>query len=365
MKRLSALILFTLVLLTSLRPALADDNFSVTAEGVCVMDADTGKVIISRNLNTEFPPASCTKVMTAILTLERAKLSDVFTVSRYAASMPASKVYLRPGDRVTVQALLYSLLLKSANDSAVVLAEGIAGSEPAFAKLMTEKAHEIGAVDTNFRNASGLPISDHYTTPYDLALMLRYAMHNPTFMQIACTKYATLNMGRRDKMLLKNHNRMLWYYEGAGAGKTGYTLAARQCYVGEADCSNTRLIVAILHGADLWGDTKKLLDKGFELAMKNQTLALGDTPDAGRIIRASYRVRERVRHRGRRIVSTRVYRVRRGDTLSSIARRYGMSAGKLARLNGLSLKSKIRPGRRLKVDRIRYVRHKRGRRHRT
>ncbi len=292
-------------------------------------------------------------------------MTDVFTVSRHAASMPASKVYLRPGDRVTVQALLYSLLLKSANDSAVVLAEGIAGSEPAFAKLMTEKAHQIGALDTNFSDASGLPIKDHYTTPYDLALILRYAMHDPAFMQIACTKYATLNMGRRDKMLLKNHNKMLWYYEGAGAGKTGYTLAARQCYVGEANCSNTRLIVAILHGADLWGDTKKLLDKGFELAMKNQTLALGDTPESGRIIKASYRVPVRVRHRSRRAVSGKVYRVRRGDTLSGIARKYGMSASRLAKLNGLSVRSKIRPGLRLKVQGVHYGKHRRRKRRRT
>lgn len=299
MRRLAAVFL-ALALGFLVQPVLkasAEGDFSVTAKGVCVMDADTGKVIISKNMNMKLPPASCTKVMTAIVALERTKPGEMFRVSAHAASMSPSKVYLRPGDEITVEALLYSMLLKSANDSACAIAEGVAGSEDAFAKLMTDKAHQIGAVDTNFRDASGLPCPDHYTTAYDLALMFRYALTDPRFVQISSTKFATLNMGEKERMLLKNHNKLLWCYQGAGAGKTGWTSIAQQCYVGEASCGNQRLIVAFMHGADIWGDARRLLDKGFQLSMAGQTLAMGDTGDDDSFIRrVSYKVRVPVRH---------------------------------------------------------------------
>jgi len=289
---------FLLASLTAITTFAEDDDFNVSAKAAVVMDAETGKVIISRNMDMKLQPASTTKVMTAIVAMERTKPTDVFRVSKYATTMSPSKVYLRPGDEVTVEALLYSMLLKSANDSAAAVAEGVGGSEAAFAKLMTEKAHEIGALNSNFKNASGLPADDHYTTAYDLALILRYAMRSERFMTISSTKFATLNMGEKDRMLLKNHNKLLWFYDGAGAGKTGYTVAARHCYVGEAFCSNTRLIVAVLKSQNLWGDTKKLLDKGFELAMTGQTLAMADTAnDEPAIRKASYKVKKRVVHR--------------------------------------------------------------------
>src|SRR5512143_4347276 len=296
----TATLLLAIVLAAGAQRAYADDEqqLDVSAKAVVVMDASTGQVIISRNKDMQLPPASTTKVMTAIVALDKAKLTDTFKVSRAASAKSPSKVYLRPGDEITVEALLYSLLLTSANDSAAALAEGVAGSEDAFARMMTEKAHEIGALHTNFRNASGLPSDDHYTTAYDLALILRYALQDERFNQISTTKFATLNMGQKERMLLKNHNKLLWFYDGAGAGKTGYTVAARHCYVGEAFCSNTRLIVALLKSQDLWGDTKKLLDKGFELAMTGQTLAMADTTNDEPVIRkASYKVKKRVVHR--------------------------------------------------------------------
>ena len=282
--------------------AYADDEqqLDISAKAAVVMDASTGQVIISRNKDMELPPASTTKVMTAIVALDKAKLTDTFKVSRAAAAKSPSKVYLRPGDEITVEALLYSLLLKSANDSAAALAEGVAGSEDAFARMMTEKARSIGALHTNFRNASGLPSDDHYTTAYDLALILRYALQDERFNQISTTKFATLNMGQKERMLLKNHNKLLWFYDGAGAGKTGYTIAARHCYVGEANCSNTKLIVALLRSGDCWGDSKKLLDKGFELAMNGKTLAMADSPDEPVIKKASYKVRTKAHGRHHR-----------------------------------------------------------------
>src|SRR5512143_1118501 len=303
----AAVIFSAIILAAGLRCASADDEqkLDISAKAVVVMDAATGQVIISRNKDMELPPASTTKVMTAIVALDKAKLTDTFKVSRAAAAKSPSKVYLRPGDEITVEALLYSLLLKSANDSAAALAEGVGGSEEAFARMMTDKAHEIGATHTNFRNASGLPSDDHFTTAYDLALILRYAMQDERFNQISTTKFATLNMGQKERMLLKNHNKLLWFYDGAGAGKTGYTIAARHCYVGEANCSNTKLIVAVLRSNDCWGDTRRLLDKGFELAMTGQTLALADTNDEPVVRKASYKVKRKAasrhhRHKKRR-----------------------------------------------------------------
>jgi len=281
----------------------ADDGdvFNVSAKAAVVMDAATGQVILSKNRDLALPPASTTKVMTAIVALEKARLDDSYKVSKAASTTAPSKVYLKPGDEITVEALLYALLLKSANDSAVAIAEGVAGSEAGFARLMTEKAREIGAKNTNFMNASGLPADDHYSTAYDLALIMRYALNDPRFVEISSTKFATLNMGEKDKMLLKNHNRLLWYYDGAGAGKTGYTVAARHCYVGEANCSNVRLIVAMLGSNSMWTDTKKLLDKGFELAMTGQTLALADTNDPPIMKKATYHRSKKARgHRHKR-----------------------------------------------------------------
>lgn len=296
MRKLVAALLMTLVVSYG-SAARADEDLSVSAKGIVVMDADTGKIIISKNKDLKLQPASTTKVMTALLAMEKTKPTDVVKVSKNATTMSPSKVYLRQGDEVTVEALLYSLLLKSANDSACALAEGVAGSEPAFAKMMTDEAHRLGALNTNFSNASGLPAENHYTTAADLALILRAAMQNERFMAISSTKFATLNMGEKERMLLKNHNKLLWFYDGAGAGKTGYTVAARHCYVGEANCRNTRLIVAVLHSGDLWGDVKKCLDKGFELAITGQTLAMGDTEEGDTYIkRASYKVSKKAHH---------------------------------------------------------------------
>jgi len=292
--------MFALMLLAFAAPSFAEDEIDISAKGVVVMDADTGQVLISRNMDLMLPPASTTKVMTAMLALGKADMTDTFKVSRRAAGMSPSRVNLRAGDEITEEALLYSVLLKSANDASAALAEGIAGSESLFASMMTEKAKELGALNTNFLNSSGLPEEGHYSTAYDMALIFRAAMQDPRFMDIATTKFATLNMGRKEKMLLRNHNRLLWCYEGAGPGKTGYTIAARHCYVGEANCANTRLIVAIMRSYDPWNDVRKLLDKGFELAMSGRTIALEDTNDQPVFKKASYTKRSRHHRKSRK-----------------------------------------------------------------
>ena len=229
-------------------------------------------MLYQKDADLRLPPASTTKIVTAILTLESGRgLKDLLTVSKAATRVPASKLYLRPGQTLTIEDLLYGILLSSANDASVVLAEGIGGSVENFAELMTKKAHEIGAVNSHFTNPHGLTATDHYSTARDLALLFRYAMKNPTFREIVQTKISSVSSNTvvRKKTVarrisVRNHNRLLWNFDGALGGKTGYTLAAQKCFVGAVQRNGATIIVAILGSRDQWGDTRKLLEYGFD-----------------------------------------------------------------------------------------------------
>ena len=236
------------------------------------MDAATGKILYQKEADLRLPPASTTKVATAILTLESGrKLSQTLTVSKEATRVPASKLYLRPGQSITIEELLYGIMLASANDASMVLAEGIAGSVDRFTELMTKKAHQIGATNTHFSNPHGLTAPDHYSTARDLAILFRYAMKNVTFRDIIQTKFSSVSTTAlvRKKVVprrisVRNHNRLLWGYDGALGGKTGYTQAAQKCFVGAVQRNGSTLIIAILGARDQWGDTKRLLEYGFD-----------------------------------------------------------------------------------------------------
>ncbi|MBM4261569.1 MAG: D-alanyl-D-alanine carboxypeptidase [Deltaproteobacteria bacterium] len=244
----------------------------LTARAAVLMDATTGKILYQKDGDVQLPPASTTKVMTAIIALESGrKFSETLTVSKEATRVPAMKLYLRPGQTITVEDALYAALLSSANDASNVLAEGIAGSVERFGQLMTKKARALGAPNTNFTNPHGLTAPDHYSSARDLALMFRYAMRNPAFREIVQTKISSVNSSTviRKKVVprrisLRNHNRLLWNFEGAIGGKTGYTAAALKCFVGAVQRNGTTLIVSILGATDQWGDTKQLLEYGFE-----------------------------------------------------------------------------------------------------
>jgi D-alanyl-D-alanine carboxypeptidase len=206
------------------------------------------------------------------LTLESGhKLSELLTVSKAATRVPASKLYLRPGQKLTIEDLLYSVMLSSANDASNVLAEGIGGSVEQFAELMTKKAHLIGATNTHFTNPHGLTAPDHYSTARDLVTIFQYAMKNPIFRTIVQTKISAVNSSTtvRKKVVprrisVRNHNRLLWNFEGAIGGKTGYTHAAQKCFVGAVQRNGATLLIAILGSRNLWGDTRQLLEYGFD-----------------------------------------------------------------------------------------------------
>jgi serine-type D-Ala-D-Ala carboxypeptidase (penicillin-binding protein 5/6) len=253
-----------LLLLTwnvDLLPAFADPTPSAVA--ALVMDAETGEVLFEKNPHLPLPMASTTKVMTALLGVERLRPHELVEVSAYAASMAPSKIYLKPGELIRVDDLLQAILLKSANDASAALAEKISGSEAAFARVMTRRARELGALNTQFENASGLPADGHYSTAHDLAILLRYAMQRPDFAEIMQMKTASVESAAGRMWNIRNHNRLLWTFPGALGGKTGWTRASRHCYVGMVESGGRTLIVSVLASSRLWDDIQELLQYGF------------------------------------------------------------------------------------------------------
>jgi D-alanyl-D-alanine carboxypeptidase (penicillin-binding protein 5/6) len=242
-------------------PASADP--STSAQAALLLDADTGEVLFEKNPHLQLPMASTTKVMTALLGVERLRPHELVQVSAYAASMAPSKIHLRPGELIRVDDLLQAILLKSANDASAALAEKVSGSEAAFARLMTRRARDLGAVNTHFENASGLPADGHYSTAYDLAIILRYAMQRTDFAEIMQMKTASVESVAGRMWNLRNHNRLLWTFPGALGGKTGWTRASRHCYVGMVQSGERTLIVSVLASTRLWDDIQELLLFGF------------------------------------------------------------------------------------------------------
>jgi len=246
---------------------------AVSAEGAVLLDAATGKVLFGKNENQQFYPASITKVMTALVVLERCNLNDVVTFSATATSnleSGAVSLNISEGDKLTVEQCLYGLLLKSANEIGNGLAEHVAGSVSAFADLMNAKARELGCRNTNFKNPHGLNDTEHKTTPYDMALIMRAALQNDTFRKIdstisykfPATKKAeerTITMGH--KMMYSSDSR---YYAGIIGGKTGYTSKAGNTLVTGVEKDGVRLVAVVMKSKNThYADTKAMLDYGF------------------------------------------------------------------------------------------------------
>jgi serine-type D-Ala-D-Ala carboxypeptidase (penicillin-binding protein 5/6) len=258
---LSALLLVMSSVCCLVPTAFADPNPSAVA--AIIMDAASGDVLYEKNAHLPLPMASTTKVMTALLGVERLRPHEVVQVSGYAASMSPSKIYLKPGDVIRADDLLQAILLKSANDASVALAEKISGSEEAFARLMTRRARELGAQNTHYENASGLPADDHYSSAYDLAVILRYAMQRLDLAEIMQMKTASIESMAGRAWTVRNHNRLLWTFPGALGGKTGWTRASQHCYVGMVEQGGRALIVSVLASSRLWNDVNELLTFGF------------------------------------------------------------------------------------------------------
>ncbi|MDT3698651.1 MAG: D-alanyl-D-alanine carboxypeptidase family protein [Thermincola sp.] len=245
-------------------PARAEPN--VVGRAAVLIDSKSGKILYTKNANEQLPPASTTKILTALIALENCNLTDIVTAGTEATLVEPSAIGLKEGEKISVENHLWGLLLKSANDSAVALAEHISGSGSAFAELMNSRARALGATNSNFVNPNGLPDPNHYSTAHDLALIARRAMVIPEFRNIVSTKVKTIPRDDDDAIKwLQNHNKLLWQYDGAIGIKTGYTREAKQCLVASAEKDGQELIAVVLgsEGNNIWSDAKTLLDYGF------------------------------------------------------------------------------------------------------
>ena len=230
----------------------------------CLVDGKSGQVITSRQADVMRPVASTTKMITAILTVEYASAEEIAVVSQHAGRTPQYSIGLRAGQKIAVSELLKVALICSANDASVVLAEHVAGDEQFFAHLMSKKAFAIGAVNTHFRNASGLPSTDHYSTAYDLAQIGRYLLHNNYLRSIVATRQTTFkHPGYQKTMIIRNTNTLLNTYSGADGIKTGTTNAAGKCLVASATRNKRQLIAVSLKSGDRRNDCATLLEYGF------------------------------------------------------------------------------------------------------
>lgn len=237
----------------------------ITAKAAILVDDQTGEVLWQRNPDLPLPPASTTKIVTALLALNSGRLNERLKVTRKAAQAPPSKIRLRPGWKMRLRDLVYAVLLNSANDAAVVIAEGLSGSVPKFAKRMNATARALGATNSHFVNPNGLPAKNHYSTARDLATLFSHGMRNPLFEKIVSTKTASVSAwGTRRRIKLRNHNRLLGHYRIRVIGKTGWTIAAKKCFVGAGSANGRDIVVAVLGSHDLWGDLKRLLEFGFD-----------------------------------------------------------------------------------------------------
>ncbi len=234
------------------------EPIEISAKSAIVLEYGTGQVLYAKDADRRLPMASTTKIMTALLALEQGELTDRVQISTKAAHTEGSSMYLKPGQSLSLETLLYGLMLSSGNDAAVAIAEHISGSEAAFAEAMTKRAHELGCINTQFKNANGLPNTEHFTTAIELARIAGKAMEHPKFREIVGTKTAV-----REGHSFSNHNKMLSLYEGATGIKTGYTKASGRTLVSAAKRNGIELICVTLQAPDDWSDHTKMLDLGF------------------------------------------------------------------------------------------------------
>ncbi len=264
--RLHFIFLLLLCLLLFFIPSivLAESGPDLTATSALLMDYTTGKVLYQKNAHEKRPPASTTKIVTAIIAIEQGNLHQTIITSNKASKADGSSIWLASGEEHSLNDLLYGVLLSSGNDASIAVAEAIAGSESKFAALMNEKAKKIGAKDTNFVNCNGLPEKNHYSTAYDLAVITRYALHNSVFTEIVRTKKKIISWpGHEWDRVMYNHNKLLWRYEYADGVKTGFTKQAGRCLVSSATKNGHRLIAVVLKSKDMYSDSKELFEYGF------------------------------------------------------------------------------------------------------
>ncbi|MEE0868120.1 MAG: D-alanyl-D-alanine carboxypeptidase family protein [Clostridia bacterium] len=254
-------IILFLIIILNIYPA---HSYAISAKSAIVIDSASKRVLYEKNAYEKLPMASTTKIMTGLLACESGRLEEIVTVSPNASGTEGSSLWLGIGEKMSLENLTYGLMLRSGNDAAVAIAEHLAGCSEAFAAMMTVRARDIGAMNTRFQNPNGLDAEGHYTTAYDLALISRFAMKNKKFAQIVATKNKTIPWeGSKWDRSLKNHNKMLWRYEGCNGIKTGFTKKCGRCLVTSAKRGDEQYICVTLNAPSDWEDHTQMLDDAF------------------------------------------------------------------------------------------------------
>lgn len=231
---------------------------AVSAEKAIVMDASTGRVLYEKQADRQSLIASTTKIMTALVVCEQCNVLDRMCIPKEAVGIEGSSMYLKEGEVLTLQELLYGMMLSSGNDAATALAIYCGGTVEGFSQMMNDKARMLGLENSHFVNPHGLDAPGHYSTARDLAILAAHAMKNPVFAQTVSTKSVTV--GNR---CMTNHNKLLWQMEDADGVKTGYTRAAGRILVSSAVRQGRRLICVTINDGNDWVDHKTLLNDGF------------------------------------------------------------------------------------------------------
>lgn len=270
MKRYKYLVILLVILCLCLTSAVfnqavsAEVGFATTAQSAIVMEQSTQRIFFAKNCDAHLPMASTTKIVTALTVLNHANLDDVVEIDSRAVGIEGSSIYLRAGEHLTVRELLYGLMLRSGNDTAVALALHVAGSIDSFAELMNETAREAGCTDSNFANPHGLHDDNHYTSAHDLGVLTCVAMENEDFREIVSTKTVRIsNEGMEYDRVLINKNKLLSNFADADGVKTGYTKKAGRCFVGSATRNGMQVVVVVLNCGPMFEETADMLNAAF------------------------------------------------------------------------------------------------------
>lgn len=264
-KKITSLLIAVILSCIFLSCPLKVSALSISASSAVLIDAQSGKVLFEKNSKKILPMASTTKIMTAVVAIESGSLERTVIVSKESVGIEGSSIYLCEGEKLTLEQLLYALMLSSANDAATAIAIAVAGSETAFSDIMNKTATKIGLTSTHFDNPHGLDSESHYTTAYDLAKLTAYALKLPKFKAIVSTyKHQIPLAGKENARLLVNHNKLLRSYEGIIGVKTGYTKRSGRCLVSAAERNGLVLIAVTLNAPDDWKDHKTMLNYGFD-----------------------------------------------------------------------------------------------------
>lgn len=273
----------------------------LSAKAAVVIDSASEKILYAKNPNLKLPPASTTKLVTAIVVMESINPDAVATISENAAGTPSVTPHLKAGEKYTVKDLLYLALMRSVNSAAVALAETVAGSEDAFVSMMNNRAMRMGAENALFINSSGLPGPGQHITVFDLAKIMKESLKYPMIREIINTRAKEVFSVNGRRIFVKNTNQLLWTDDDLYGGKTGYTRAAGHCFVVAAKKGSNTLIAVVLGESvrdNLWDDSVMLLSKGYDVMAQKAEPAIYYTSVSKRpVVLAAYNKHKAAGHK--------------------------------------------------------------------